>query len=269
MRQAVAASLKPLKAPFKAFSIPGAGGGLAKKAHLLTVGLLPIAVLLLVRAGITPLAVILVLLAKWRMLAVRPRFWLTNIRANSVDIIVGLSTVVFIIHSSSLGWQIIWTLLYGVWLMLVKPSSKVYVMGWQALVGEAYGLIALLIAWGSAPAFVVALVAGLICYLAARHFFEAFDEVYSRPLAYLWACFAAATTWLLGHLLFFYGPLSQPALLIIAFSFGGATLYYLDHFDRSSKLARRQVALLIAIAVAVVLIKLVPLMFYVWSDKVI
>lgn len=42
------------------------------------------------------LAVILVILSKWRVLAVQPRFWLPNIKANLVDIIVGVSTVVFL-----------------------------------------------------------------------------------------------------------------------------------------------------------------------------
>lgn len=258
---------KPIKDSFKSISVRRPTSSLARTVHFTTLVLLPLAILLLIRADITALAYVLVLLAKWRMLAVKPRFWLTNIRANSIDIVVGLSTVVFIINAP-LAWQIVWAVLYAVWLALVKPSSKIWVVGSQALAGEAYGLIALLIAWGGAPLFVLALVAGLICYLAARHFFEAFDEAYSKLLSYLWGAFAAALVWLLGHLLFFYGPLSQPALLLIATSFGAATLYYLDHFDRSSKLARRQVALLVLIVVAIILVKLVPLMFYVWSDKV-
>lgn len=265
MRLTAATSLRT----FKTVKISRPTTSLAIVAHYTTITLLPFVILLLVRADINLLALLLVLLAKWRMLAVRPRFWLTNIRANSVDIVVGLATVVFLIHTLSLALQLVWTLLYVAWLVAVKPSSRVHLVSLQALIGEVYGLVALDVAWSGAPLFVTALVAGLVSYLAARHFFDAFDEVYARPLAYLWGTFAAAITWLLGHLLFFYGPLSQPALLIIATGFGAATLYYLDHFDKSSKLARRQVMVLILVVIAIILVKLAPLMFYVWSDNVI
>lgn len=253
---------------FKPIELSRSGWGLAKIAHLTARILLPFLLLILVRIDIIALAFALVVLAKWRMLAVRPRFWLANIRGNAVDIIVGLSTVVFVIQSSSLAWQIAWVVLFAVWQVSVKPSDKTWAVGLQAYIGEICGLVAAWLAWGSAPVFVLALVSGLVCYLSARHFFDAFEEVYAKLLSYLWAVFAAATTWLLGHLLFFYGPVNQPTLLLAAVSFGGATLYYLDHFDRNSKLARRQIILLILIVIGVILAKLVPLMFYVWSDSV-
>ena len=41
-------------------------------------------------------AFLLILLSKWRILAVRPRFWFKNIQSNLVDIIVGLSVVVLL-----------------------------------------------------------------------------------------------------------------------------------------------------------------------------
>lgn len=242
--------------------------GLAQVAHLLAQLVLAALVLILVKIDIASLAVALVLLAKWRMLAVRPRFWPANIRGNAVDIIVGLSVVVFVIHAPDLAWQSLWTALYAIWLIIVKPSDKVSVVSLQAVIGEFCGLVALFIAWGGAPLFVLALLSGLVCFFAARHFFAVFEEDYARLLAYLWATFAAATTWLLGHLLFFYGVINQPTLLLTVFGLAGATLYYLDHFDKSSKLARRQITVLVLIVIALIFVKLVPLMFYVWSDNV-
>lgn len=252
---------------FKALKIKPVNG-FAQLAHLATLILLPFAALFLVRADITILAFLLVILSKWRVFAVRPRFWLANIRTNAIDVVFGLATVIFIIDASSLSWQLAWAVIYVIWLVAVKPGSTTWLIGLQAFVGEIYGLVALYIAWGGAPVFLISIVAGVICYLAARHFFEAFSETYSKLLAYLWATFAAAVVWLMGHLLFFYGPFNQPTVLLAATSFGAATLYYLDHFDRSSKLARRQIALLIVVVVLVIFAKLVPLMFYVWSDKV-
>ena len=40
------------------------------------------------------LGLVLVLLSKWRMFAVRPRYWVLNLKSNLVDLIVGCSFVV-------------------------------------------------------------------------------------------------------------------------------------------------------------------------------
>ena len=42
------------------------------------------------------IAVALVFMSKWRVLAVRPRVWLANLIANTVDLIVGLSYVTLV-----------------------------------------------------------------------------------------------------------------------------------------------------------------------------
>jgi hypothetical protein len=104
---------------------------------------------------------------------------------------------------------------------------------------------------------------GLICFLAARHFFDTFDEPYAKMLAYVWGYFAAALAWLLSHWLLFYRGVSQPALLLSTLGYGLAVLYYLDHHDRLSKGVRRQ---FIFIMLAIVL---VVLAFSDWGDKVV
>ena len=86
--------------------------------------LLPVAVLLLVRLDPPYLAFALVILSKWRILALRPRFWWVNIKANLADILVGLSAVALIyLASSSFTIQVALALLYGVWLLVIKPRS--------------------------------------------------------------------------------------------------------------------------------------------------
>ena len=39
-------------------------------------------------------AIVLVVVSKWRVLAVRPRYWWANIQSNMVDFIVSLSVVI-------------------------------------------------------------------------------------------------------------------------------------------------------------------------------
>src|SRR6478735_5599239 len=67
----------------------------------------------------------LVLLSKWRIFAVRSRYWLANIRANMIDVIVGVSMVVLLYSAAGdLTAQISLTALYIAWLLFLKPRSK-------------------------------------------------------------------------------------------------------------------------------------------------
>jgi hypothetical protein len=81
------------------------------------------ALLIVVLAVKSPLpAFVLVLLSKWRILAVRPRFWFKNVQSNLVDIIVGLSVVALLYAASgSLGVQIVIATFFAVWLLFIKP----------------------------------------------------------------------------------------------------------------------------------------------------
>lgn len=237
--------------------------GFAQALHLILLILLPVAILILVRLGFVQLAFSLVLLSKWRMVAVRPRFWPANIRANAVDIIVGLSIVVFMTHTTSLTYQIIWAGLYAVWLTVIKPAGSLLMVSTQAFIGQLCGLMALYLAWSTGPLYGLTLLTGVICYFAARHFFDGFDEPYAKLLAYTWGYFGAALAWLLSHWLIYYHALAQPTLLLLTLGYGLAVLYYLDHNERLSKPIRRQ---FIFVMIAIVI---VVLAFSDWGAKVI
>src|ERR1051326_6294486 len=80
-------------------------------SHFIHLGLnilLPILAYVLVRIEFVPLAILLVLLAKWRIFAVRPRYWLVNIASNGVDILVGISLVLFMSSTTVTWWQVFW-----------------------------------------------------------------------------------------------------------------------------------------------------------------
>lgn len=239
--------------------------GFSHFLHLGLVVILPLVVFVVLRLGQPEqVALVLIVLSKWRMFAVRPRFWLANIRANAVDLIVGLSIVLFMSHNSaSVALQLLWTGLYVVWLVAIKPATGLFMTSTQAFIGQLCGLSALYLVWAGGPIYGLAFFTGLICFLAARHFFDAFDEPYARMLAYYWGYFGAALAWLLGHWLLFYHVLAQPTLLLSALGYGQAVLYYLDHKDRLSKGVRRQ---FIFIMLAIVL---VVLTFSDWGVKVV
>ncbi|MDB5164392.1 MAG: hypothetical protein JWL89_18 [Candidatus Saccharibacteria bacterium] len=235
-------------------------------AHFLHIGLqviLPVAVFILVRLNFVQLALSIIVLSKWRMFAVRPRFWPANIRANAVDLMVGLSIVLFMSHSGSALIQLGWAALYAVWLIYVKPGSDLLMTTTQAFIGQLAALSALYLVWAAGPVYGLTLATGLICFLAARHFLDAFDEPYARMLAYVWGYFGAALAWLLSHWLLYYHGVAQTTLLLSTLGYGMAVLYYLDHHDRLGKGARRQfIFIMLAIVVVV-------LTFSDWGDKVV
>nr|HPQ82292.1 hypothetical protein [Candidatus Saccharimonas sp.] len=110
----------------------------------LNVGL-AVALLVIVLVGQSPwLAVVVVLMSKWRALAVRPRFWFANLVANMVDIIVGVSMVVLLYGANGSLWlQIALTVLYIIWLLLIKPRSKRSFVAAQAGIAVFLGVTAL------------------------------------------------------------------------------------------------------------------------------
>lgn len=237
--------------------------GFAHAIYVVLNVLLPLLVLSLVRADFVLFALLVVILSKWRMFAVRPRFWGANIRANAIDIIVGVS-VVGAMATTSTGWtQLAYAAVWMVWLLFIKPRNSVLWVSLQALVGQTVGLIALFSVWPHASLMALVLTAGVICFFAAHHFFYSFDEEYAQFLSYVWAFFGASMVWVLGHWLIYYKFVAQPTLLLSVLAFGLGTLYYLDHFDRLSAMVRRQI---VAVLITVVLVLLV---FSDWGDKIV
>jgi hypothetical protein len=238
--------------------------GFSHAVYLLLNILLPVIVFALVRAGFIQVALAVILLSKWRMFAVRPRFWIANIRTNAIDIIVGLSALALMDGTDTMWLQGVYITAWVLWLIFIKPKHDVFWVSLQALFGQVVGLMAVFSAWDYISLLGLVAAVGFICFFAAHHFFYSFDEAHIRLLAYIWAYFGAALVWILGHwLVYYYGVVAQPALVLSAMAFSIGTLYYLDHFDKLSKLVRREI-LFILITVLLVIIA-----FSDWGDKTI
>lgn len=237
--------------------------GYAHVLHLLITGLIPALAYVLIRIHFIQLAVVVILLSKWRMLAVKPRFWPANIRANAVDLIIGLSTVVFMTHTNNNSLQLLFTLLFILWQVWLKPSRGVVGVTLQALAGQMYGLTALFIGWPDSPAVVLILGSWAVCYLVARHYFTSYDEPYAPLYSHTWGYFAAALLWLSSHWLIFYSVVAQPALLLTAIGFGLGSLYYLHESDKLSVFYRREIVIMILFVILIVLVASD------WGDKAI
>lgn len=200
---------------------------------------LAVAILAVTLSTGTPwLALVLVLLSKWRIFAVRPRYWFAHVEANMVDMIVSVGTVALIYLAgqsttgNGLAVQIALTVLYTIWLLFIKPRTRTSYVAAQAGVAVFVGTIALesiSYEWASSP---VVLCMWLIGYACARHVLVSRSDSDARLLSLIWAFVYAELGWLTYHWTIAYMlpsagglKLPQATLLLLGVSFLAERVY--------------------------------------------
>lgn len=209
----------------------------------------------------------LVLLSKWRVLAVRARYWAANLRANMVDAIVGLSIVTLIYASiGSLSTQIVLAVLYTVWLLFIKPRSKYIFVAIQAIIGLVFGLNSLMVVSYDWPASAVVAVAWLIGYSATRHVLSAERESHINFLSLLWAFVIAELTWLTYHWTVGYTlpgglQIAENMIVIVVLSFLAERVYASYRRNEVVKINEIILPLFFTISVLAIVVVVVPIVF--------
>lgn len=213
--------------------------------HLLFNLALPVVVFLLASQWqLYVLALIVILLGKWRIFAVRPRFWGANIQANLVDVIVGVSTIGLMFQADGAPiFQAIWAVLYAVWLVGIKPRSNPGAVAIQAAMAQAMGLTALFFFSDQINDVLVVIGAWIIAYGAARHVVSSYEEELTTLLSACWALAIAELAWLLNRWVVvydikhhFYVP--QIAVIVLIVGYCAAHLY---GYAKEGKLSWRKV----------------------------
>lgn len=209
--------------------------------HALSVAL-PIAVYVLVAIFYLPwVALALVILSKWQIFVVKPRFWWANLKFSAVDLIFKLSVLAmlvmcqFKIDALVTKSTLILTLLqlslvglYLFWNIHLRKQTSAVGMRLQALVAQFLALTT--IAWGAgfsgptAPISLALIVTWVVCYSAAQHCLFAYEESAIPQLASLWALFATSLCFLqliwAQNFLFFSQLLYVPLMPFIISAFG-------------------------------------------------
>jgi hypothetical protein len=217
-----------------------------------------------------PLALGLVLISKWRVLAVRMRYWFVNIRSNLVDIIVSVSVVLhlYTIDTSNiddfrkfilLG---IATALYIVWLLVIKPRSKRSYIAAQAGIAILLGTSALYAISFSWPASVVVIGMWLIGYSSASHVLNSYDdETHPLFLSLAWSVVFAEIGWIAYHWTFalplpFVSSLMIPVvtLMVTLLSFVAYKSY--DSFYHHQKIRINDILLPLLFSLSIIVILL-------------
>ena len=129
------------------------------------------AVLITVLSNSPVFGILLVLMSKWRVFAVRPRYLWLNIKSNLVDLIVGLSVVLlsYFAGPSFMAVDFVLMAFYVIWLLFIKPSSAEWATMLQSLIAVFMGMSAAAIGAAELDAIVLVLAAFVVGYAASRH----------------------------------------------------------------------------------------------------
>lgn len=190
---------------------------LSEIAHIaLNIGLAVTLLLIALYVNNLPLLIGIVLLGKWRVLAVRPRYWTTNLVANTVDIIVGVGHAVLLQAASGQPWlQVALTVGFIVWLLFVKPRSKRLYVTAQALAAVFVGTTALSMQAYNTDPFVYVLGMWLLGYAFMRHVLATYDESYTKFYSLVWGVVLAEFGWLGYHWMFAYSLPGSPSFKLV------------------------------------------------------
>lgn len=229
---------------------------------------LAVAVVIVIRATESPWPAIgLILLSKWRVLAVRPRYWFVNIQANLVDYIVSISIVVFMygtylslaLPTEKLFILSFLTIIYVYWLLFLKPRSKRVMVAVQAGVAIFAGFGALFTFAYALPASIVVLVTWLIGYATARHVLSSYEEPHILFLSLIWGIVLAEIGWLAYHWTVAYTPFGIesiifPRIALSAFCIGFIVHRSYDSFYHHQRIRGNDIILPVLFTASVLIV---------------
>lgn len=178
----------------------------------------------------------LVIIAKWRTVAVRTRFWRSNILANLPDTLFGLGIVTLMWVSASLSVQILLTGVYVIWLVLIKSLYKRHHVMIQAGITQFVSLAALSSVAYLMPVWVAVLITFVIGFSVARQALGTYDEADRSFLSAVWGLVLAEMVFVFWHWTIAYQimpglKVSQFAIIAAALAFIAIRCYNGWHDD--------------------------------------
>lgn len=151
--------------------------------HILLNLLLGVGAVLITVLSASPLfGLLIVMSAKWRVFAVRPRYFFLNLKSNLVDIIVGISIVLLTYYSGSslVVVDFLLMVIYSIWLIIIKPLSSESATLTQSLIAVFLGVSTATIITANFNPLILVLLTFLIGYSASRHVLvQASDQDYT------------------------------------------------------------------------------------------
>lgn len=149
------------------------------------------------------LGIIIILVSKWRVFAVKKRYWSANIKSNLVDFVVGIGYVIIIsrVGIDNTISQALLTLLYIIWLILLKPRSTNSSIFVQGVVANIVGFAALFSIAYNIPSVTATIIAFIIGYTSFYHLNQNYSRKDSESeLFYLfWGFISSVVFWIINN----------------------------------------------------------------------
>ncbi|MBQ6510819.1 hypothetical protein IJI94_02520 [Candidatus Saccharibacteria bacterium] len=208
------------------------------------------------------LGIILVLISKWRIFAVRPRYWLTNIQSSLIDFIVGISLVLaaYFAGTEFSAIHVILAVIYVIWLLFIKPMSSEIGTLIQSLFAIFLGSNIASIALATVNPVFIILAEFVIGYSASRHILIQNQREKSTFITLICGLVFAEISWLCNHWMIIYNfplniAISQTAVIltILAFFFD-RTYVSIEKHDGKLKAADVLVPTIFSILVIIIII---------------
>lgn len=217
------------------------------------------------------LALLIVVISKWRVFAVRPRYWWANLRSNLVDFIVSFSVVIHLSIIEAVGFSplvtiimmSLLTILYIAWLIFLKPRSSRHMVALQAGAAVLLGTAALFSVSFSWSASLVVIGMWLIGYTAARHALSSYDdETHGLFLSLAWGVVFAELGWIAYHWTIAYPlplipSLQFPQVAVVATLVSFVAFKAYDSFYHHSKVRSSDIILPLLFSLSIIIVLLV------------
>lgn len=239
--------------------------------YVLLNALLAVTVVVLVNLFDAPwLGLAVITVSKWRIFAVKIRFWWANLVSNLTDILVGVSYVllVYYIGGDQMIYQIGSALLYIIWLLMIKPGTSSLKIMTQSLIAMFLVNLNLSLFGYRWSILVFLMVEMFIAYNIMGHYLKNadFEIKYTRLMSGIWALIMMELAWIYWHWMIGYNfvagiKVSQFAIVSTALTFLTYKVLFYMNQEADQNHRNLQIDLLASIGFVVVLI-LVMLLFF-------
>lgn len=208
--------------------------------------------------------ILLVILSKWRVIAVRPRYWWVNIKANLVDFIVGTSLVfmVYLAGTDTINaWHYILTAIYALWLVVIKPQTSALFTCIQAACAIFFGSFVVAVGLAQFNPIFCGVASFVIGYGSSRHVLMQGDDRDFTLTTFISGMLLTEMSWIFYHWSIVYRismfgtsvaipQLPIAAILIFLFASKG----YLSALKHDGKIRADAIVLPVIFSVSLILV---------------
>lgn len=218
-------------------------------------------VLLTTITGSFILGFLLVIVSKWRIFAVRPRYWLLNIKSSLVDLIAGFSFVLIAYCSGTALRPVHFVVaaLYTLWLIILKPRSSDRANIAQSIIAMFFGTTAAVLLSATYDSSILVLATLFIGWATTRHVLVQSDDNNFGLVTFVCGLICAEIAWIFHSWLIVYSfgdtgiVIPQISIILTVFAFIFAHIYQ-SLIKNDGQLKKDEVFIPTAFSVLIILV---------------